>query len=89
MRISGLESRLFEKMTCVCLDLLFLPLQQCLMLSAVLHMLMSCVSVSCHALLQVKKIMNGVFQSLRGEFELDEMYSGRAVLGLVMNTIKV
>uniref|UniRef100_A0A8C5TZ68 peptidylprolyl isomerase n=1 Tax=Malurus cyaneus samueli TaxID=2593467 RepID=A0A8C5TZ68_9PASS len=37
---------------------------------------------------QVKKIMNGVFQSLRGEFELDEMYSGRTVLGLVMNTIK-
>uniref|UniRef100_A0A8C0VT87 peptidylprolyl isomerase n=1 Tax=Cyanistes caeruleus TaxID=156563 RepID=A0A8C0VT87_CYACU len=38
---------------------------------------------------QVKKIMNGVFQSLRGEFELDELYSGRAVLGVVMNTIKV
>ncbi|XP_023793696.1 FK506-binding protein 15 [Cyanistes caeruleus] len=37
---------------------------------------------------QVKKIMNGVFQSLRGEFELDELYSGRAVLGVVMNTIK-
>uniref|UniRef100_A0A803W5B6 peptidylprolyl isomerase n=2 Tax=Ficedula albicollis TaxID=59894 RepID=A0A803W5B6_FICAL len=37
---------------------------------------------------QVKKIMNGVFQSLRGEFELEEMYSGRTVLGLVMNTIK-
>ncbi|XP_039939615.1 FK506-binding protein 15 isoform X3 [Hirundo rustica] len=37
---------------------------------------------------QVKKTMNGVFQSLRGEFELDEMYSGRTVLGLVMNTIK-
>ncbi|KAM4761252.1 FK506-binding protein 15 isoform 1-T1 [Cyanocitta cristata] len=37
---------------------------------------------------QVKKIMNGVFQSLRGEFELDEMYTGRTVLGVVMNTIK-
>uniref|UniRef100_A0A8C0VMZ7 peptidylprolyl isomerase n=1 Tax=Cyanistes caeruleus TaxID=156563 RepID=A0A8C0VMZ7_CYACU len=37
---------------------------------------------------KVKKIMNGVFQSLRGEFELDELYSGRAVLGVVMNTIK-
>ncbi|XP_066057655.1 FK506-binding protein 15 isoform X2 [Chamaea fasciata] len=37
---------------------------------------------------QVKKTMNGVFQSLRGEFELDEMYSGRTVLGVVMNTIK-
>ncbi|KAF4801671.1 FK506-binding protein 15 [Turdus rufiventris] len=37
---------------------------------------------------QVKKIMNGVFQSVRGEFELDEMYSGRTVLGVVMNTIK-
>lgn len=38
---------------------------------------------------QVKKIMNQVFQSLRGEFELEESYSGRTVLGTVMNTIKV
>ncbi|XP_009078110.1 PREDICTED: FK506-binding protein 15, partial [Acanthisitta chloris] len=37
---------------------------------------------------EVKKIMNSVFQSLRGEFELDENYSGRTVLGVVMNTIK-
>uniref|UniRef100_A0A8C9L5F9 peptidylprolyl isomerase n=1 Tax=Pavo cristatus TaxID=9049 RepID=A0A8C9L5F9_PAVCR len=37
---------------------------------------------------EVKKIMNGVFQSLRGEFELEETYSGRMVLGVVMNTIK-
>uniref|UniRef100_A0A8B9IBH2 peptidylprolyl isomerase n=1 Tax=Anser brachyrhynchus TaxID=132585 RepID=A0A8B9IBH2_9AVES len=37
---------------------------------------------------KVKKIMNGVFQSLRGEFELEETYSGRTVLGVVMNTIK-
>ncbi|XP_059494209.1 FK506-binding protein 15 isoform X2 [Stegostoma tigrinum] len=37
---------------------------------------------------EVKKIMNGVFQSLRGEFDLDEMYSGRAVLGVIVNTIK-
>uniref|UniRef100_UPI00398E5D12 FK506-binding protein 15-like isoform X2 n=1 Tax=Pristiophorus japonicus TaxID=55135 RepID=UPI00398E5D12 len=38
---------------------------------------------------EVKKIMNGVFQSLRGEFDLDEAYSGRAVLGVIVNTIKV
>ncbi|XP_015734101.1 FK506-binding protein 15 isoform X4 [Coturnix japonica] len=37
---------------------------------------------------EVKKIMNGVFQCLRGEFELEETYSGRMVLGVVMNTIK-
>ncbi|XP_065593744.1 FK506-binding protein 15 isoform X2 [Cyrtonyx montezumae] len=37
---------------------------------------------------EVKKIMNGVFQSLRGEFELEETYSGRVVLGVVMSTIK-
>ncbi|XP_053137976.1 FK506-binding protein 15 isoform X2 [Hemicordylus capensis] len=37
---------------------------------------------------EVKKIMNGVFRSLRGEFELEESYSGREVLGVVMNTIK-
>ncbi|KFO70262.1 FK506-binding protein 15, partial [Cuculus canorus] len=42
----------------------------------------------CLALFQVKKIMNGVFQSLRGEFDLEETYSGRTVLGVVMNTIK-
>lgn len=33
--------------------------------------------------------MNGVFQSLRGEFELEEMYTGSAVLGVLVNTIKV
>ncbi|KAM5328000.1 FK506-binding protein 15 isoform 2-T2 [Glossophaga mutica] len=38
---------------------------------------------------KVKKIMNQVFHSLRGEFELEESYSGRAVLGTVMNTIKM
>lgn len=38
---------------------------------------------------QVKKIMNQVFQSLRGEFELDASYSGRTILGTTMNTIKV
>ncbi|KFP65645.1 FK506-binding protein 15, partial [Cariama cristata] len=54
----------------------------------VLHMLMNCIFVSCLLLFQVKKIMNGVFQSLRGEFELEETYSGRTVLGVVMNTIK-
>ncbi|XP_061460142.1 FK506-binding protein 15 isoform X2 [Rhineura floridana] len=37
---------------------------------------------------EVKKIMNGVFQSLRGQFELEESYTGRTVLGVVMNTIK-
>ncbi|XP_010279923.1 PREDICTED: FK506-binding protein 15, partial [Phaethon lepturus] len=37
---------------------------------------------------EVKKIMNSVFQSLRGEFELEETYSGRTVLSVVMNTIK-
>ncbi|XP_029468503.1 FK506-binding protein 15 isoform X3 [Rhinatrema bivittatum] len=37
---------------------------------------------------EVKKIMNSVFQHLREEFELEELYSGRAVLSIVMNTIK-
>uniref|UniRef100_A0A4W3JV39 peptidylprolyl isomerase n=1 Tax=Callorhinchus milii TaxID=7868 RepID=A0A4W3JV39_CALMI len=37
---------------------------------------------------EVKRIMNGVFQTLRGEFDLDENYSGRAALGVIMNTIK-
>ncbi|XP_054979552.1 FK506-binding protein 15 isoform X2 [Sorex araneus] len=37
----------------------------------------------------VKKIMNQVFQSLRGEFELEELYQGRTVLGTIMNTIKM
>ncbi|XP_074067234.1 FK506-binding protein 15 [Macrotis lagotis] len=38
---------------------------------------------------KVKKIMNRVFQSLRGEFELEESYDGRTILGIVMNTIKL
>lgn len=38
---------------------------------------------------QIKQIMNGVFRALRGQFELEESYTGRAVLGVVMNTIKV
>ncbi|XP_063792259.1 FK506-binding protein 15 isoform X2 [Pseudophryne corroboree] len=37
---------------------------------------------------EVKKIMNGVFQSLRKEFDLEESYSGRVVLGGIMSTIK-
>lgn len=37
---------------------------------------------------EVKKIMNGVFQSLRGEFDLEESYKGRDILGVIMNTIK-
>ncbi|XP_060264886.1 FK506-binding protein 15 isoform X13 [Ovis aries] len=38
---------------------------------------------------KVKKIMNQVFHSLRGEFELEESYKGRAILGTIMNTIKM
>lgn len=39
--------------------------------------------------LQVKRVMNGVFHSLRGEFDLSESYSGQAVLGVIVTTIKV
>ncbi|XP_054440486.1 FK506-binding protein 15 [Pteronotus mesoamericanus] len=38
---------------------------------------------------KVKKIMNQVFHSLRGEFELEESYDGRTILGTIMNTIKM
>ncbi|KAI5138571.1 Fk506-Binding Protein 15 [Manis pentadactyla] len=38
---------------------------------------------------KIKKIMNQVFQSLRGEFELEEFYNGRTILGTIMNTIKL
>ncbi|KAM8934350.1 LOW QUALITY PROTEIN: FK506-binding protein 15 [Pelodytes ibericus] len=37
---------------------------------------------------EVKRIMNGVFQSLRKEFDVEEMYSGRAILGTIVSTIK-
>ncbi|XP_063000887.1 FK506-binding protein 15 [Elgaria multicarinata webbii] len=37
---------------------------------------------------EVKKIMNGVFHSLRRQFELGETYTGQVVLGVVMSTIK-
>uniref|UniRef100_A0A8C7TK84 peptidylprolyl isomerase n=1 Tax=Oncorhynchus mykiss TaxID=8022 RepID=A0A8C7TK84_ONCMY len=37
---------------------------------------------------QVKRVMNGVFHSLRGEFDLHETYTGSTVLGVIVNTIK-
>ncbi|XP_072288915.1 FK506-binding protein 15 isoform X2 [Eucyclogobius newberryi] len=37
---------------------------------------------------EVKRVMNGVFHSLRGEFELGESYSGQAILGVIVTTIK-
>lgn len=39
--------------------------------------------------LQVKRVMNGVFHSLRGEFDPSESYSGQAVLEVIVTTIKV
>uniref|UniRef100_A0A665W4G1 peptidylprolyl isomerase n=1 Tax=Echeneis naucrates TaxID=173247 RepID=A0A665W4G1_ECHNA len=39
--------------------------------------------------LQVKRVMNGVFHSLRGEFDLSESYTGQAVLAVIVTTIKV
>uniref|UniRef100_A0A8C3A7R0 peptidylprolyl isomerase n=1 Tax=Cyclopterus lumpus TaxID=8103 RepID=A0A8C3A7R0_CYCLU len=44
-------------------------------------------SLTCVSL-QVKRVMNGVFHSLRGEFDLGESYSGQAVLGVIVTTIK-
>ncbi|KAL6034170.1 hypothetical protein STEG23_015353 [Scotinomys teguina] len=38
---------------------------------------------------KVKKIMNQVFQSLRGEFELEESYDGKTILRTIMHTIKM
>ncbi|XP_074149775.1 FK506-binding protein 15 isoform X2 [Sminthopsis crassicaudata] len=38
---------------------------------------------------KIKKIMNRVFQSLRGEFELEQSYDGKTILSIVMNTIKL
>ncbi|MGH0158485.1 UNVERIFIED_CONTAM: hypothetical protein FKN15_058127 [Acipenser sinensis] len=37
---------------------------------------------------EVKRVMNGVFQSLRGEFDLQESYTGKVVLSVIVNTIK-
>uniref|UniRef100_A0A6Q2Y311 peptidylprolyl isomerase n=1 Tax=Esox lucius TaxID=8010 RepID=A0A6Q2Y311_ESOLU len=37
---------------------------------------------------QVKRVMNGVFHSLRAEFDLHDTYTGSAVLGVIVNTIK-
>lgn len=39
--------------------------------------------------LQVKRVMNGVFHSLRGEFDRTVSYSGQAVLDVIVTTIKV
>ncbi|XP_057688474.1 FK506-binding protein 15 isoform X2 [Corythoichthys intestinalis] len=37
---------------------------------------------------EVKRVMNAVFHSLRGEFDLNENYSGQTVLRVLVNTIK-
>ncbi|KAK5931753.1 hypothetical protein CgunFtcFv8_003524 [Champsocephalus gunnari] len=37
---------------------------------------------------EVKRVMNGVFHSLRGQFHLSESYSGQAVLGAIVTTLK-
>ncbi|KAJ4941876.1 hypothetical protein JOQ06_011749, partial [Pogonophryne albipinna] len=37
---------------------------------------------------EVKRVMNGVFHSLRGQFDLSESYSGQAVLEVIVTTIK-
>ncbi|XP_077457487.1 FK506-binding protein 15 isoform X2 [Stigmatopora argus] len=37
---------------------------------------------------EVKRVMNAVFHSLRGEFELNENYTGQTVLRILVNTIK-
>ncbi|KAF6736336.1 FK506-binding protein 15 [Oryzias melastigma] len=37
---------------------------------------------------EVKRVMNGVFHSLRAEFDLQESYSGKVVLGIIVTTIK-
>ncbi|RVE68728.1 hypothetical protein OJAV_G00094320 [Oryzias javanicus] len=37
---------------------------------------------------EVKRVMNGVFHSLRAEFDLHESYSGKVVLGIIVTTIK-
>ncbi|XP_060893408.1 FK506-binding protein 15 isoform X2 [Labrus mixtus] len=37
---------------------------------------------------EVKRVMNGVFHSLRAEFDVSESYSGQAVLGVIVTTIK-
>ncbi|XP_016144713.1 FK506-binding protein 15 [Sinocyclocheilus grahami] len=39
-------------------------------------------------LVQVKRLLNGVFQSLRTEFDSQESYSGHTVLEILQNTIK-
>lgn len=34
-------------------------------------------------------MMNGVFHTLRGEFDVSESYSGKAVMEVILSTIKV
>nr|XP_057927716.1 FK506-binding protein 15 isoform X2 [Doryrhamphus excisus] len=37
---------------------------------------------------EVKRVMNGVFHSLRGQFDHSESYTGHVVLSVIVNTIK-
>ncbi|XP_028851489.1 FK506-binding protein 15 isoform X2 [Denticeps clupeoides] len=39
-------------------------------------------------IVEVKRVMNGVFHSLRAEFDLNETYSGSTVITVLVNTIK-
>ena len=39
--------------------------------------------------MQVKKVMNSVYQSLREEFEAEENYTGAEVMAVVLAAIKV
>ncbi|XP_077601241.1 FK506-binding protein 15-like isoform X2 [Stigmatopora nigra] len=43
---------------------------------------------SAYTATEVKRVMNAVFHSLRGEFDLNENYTGQTVLRILMNTIK-
>ena len=42
-----------------------------------------------HCALQVKKIMNSVYQQLRSQFTAEDNYTGAAVLGAILEAIKV
>ena len=43
----------------------------------------------CVLLLQIKKVMNAIYQSLRQEIDLEETYAGQEVMSLILEVIKV
>uniref|UniRef100_A0A3P8QGA9 peptidylprolyl isomerase n=1 Tax=Astatotilapia calliptera TaxID=8154 RepID=A0A3P8QGA9_ASTCA len=86
----GLQDKLTQLQEKVCSQILTFSPEQKAELHRILILKVMVISVAGTPLFlwEVKRVMNGVFHSLRGEFDLTESYTGQAVLGVIVSTIK-